>query len=245
MNPRKDNLYQRTGIYGIKNTVNGKVYVGQTNYNFGDRRDCHFSLLRNGKHPVKQMQEDFNSVGESNFVFLVLHDLQDGELLDELERSYISKYKSKQLAYNAVNGGRKGFSQVPYSSETRKHIGELNRIRLTGSKLSEERKKHMSESHKRRFQSMTEEEKDVVRNQVRELGKSHKDKKWTEEQRQAMRDEQKTKPRGAKYTADQVKKMRQLYEHEKLSIREIADMIGASPQAVYLIVTYRRWKNLV
>ena len=32
------NLYKSRGIYGIRNKVNGKVYIGKTNMNFGDRR---------------------------------------------------------------------------------------------------------------------------------------------------------------------------------------------------------------
>lgn len=72
---RRDNiannsLYKKTGIYGIFNLVTGKVYVGETNMNFGDRRDSHFSLLRNGKHNSKEMQNDFLAVGEDNFEFI-------------------------------------------------------------------------------------------------------------------------------------------------------------------------------
>lgn len=244
MRPREDNLYFRTGIYGVKNKANNKIYVGQTIYNFGDRRDSHFSLLRNGKHPVKEMQEDFTKVGEDNFEFVVLHDLQDGELIDDLERSFIAEYKSKELSYNAVNGGRKGFTPVPHSSEVRKHIGELNRIRMTGSKLPEEQKRHMSEAQKARFQRMSEEEKEVVRERVRKLGESHRNKKWTEEQRQAMRDEQKTKPRGAKYTVEQVKEMRRMFEGDHLSITEIAHIMEIPRGTVDQIVNYRRWKYI-
>lgn len=244
MRPREDSLYSRTGIYGVRNKTNNKTYIGQTTYNFGDRRDSHFSLLRNGKHPVREMQEDFSKVGEANFEFVVLHDLQDGEQIDDLERTYIKEAKSKGLSYNAVNGGCKGFTHVPYSPEVRKHIGELNRIRMTGSKLSEEQKKHMSEAHKARFQRMSEEEKEVVRERVRKLGEGHRNKKWTEEQRQAMRDEQKTKPRGAKYTIEQVKEMRKMYEDDHLSITEIAHIMEIPRGTVDQIVNYRRWKYI-
>ena len=241
MRPREDNLYFRTGIYGVKNKANNKIYVGQTIYNFGDRRDSHFSLLRNGKHPVKEMQKDFTKVGEDNFEFVVLHDLQDGELIDDLERSFIAEYKSKELSYNAVNGGRKGFTPVPHSPEVRKHIGELNRIRMTGSKLPEEQKKHMSEAQKARCARMTNEEKQKV---VARLVAANKDRTWTEEQRQAMRDEQKTKPRGAKYTVEQVKEMRRMFEDDHLSITEIAHIMEIPRGTVDQIVNYRRWKYI-
>ena len=45
---REDNIYFRIGIYGIRNLVNGKIYVGKTGMNFGDRWDSHrsFSSVR-------------------------------------------------------------------------------------------------------------------------------------------------------------------------------------------------------
>ena len=34
---REDKIYSRIGIYGIRNKVNNKIYVGKTGMNFGDR----------------------------------------------------------------------------------------------------------------------------------------------------------------------------------------------------------------
>ena len=50
MQKREDNIYSRIGIYGIKNLINGKIYIGKTGMNFGDRWDSHRSLLNSGKH---------------------------------------------------------------------------------------------------------------------------------------------------------------------------------------------------
>jgi group I intron endonuclease len=82
---REDNLYNRIGVYAVVNKVNGFTYVGQTAMNFGDRRDSHFSLLRNGKHPCKEMQIDFNKYGEKNFEFVVLCDSNSREEIDRFE----------------------------------------------------------------------------------------------------------------------------------------------------------------
>ena len=46
---RDDDIYHRIGIYGIRNLINGKIYVGKTGMNFGDRWDSHRSVLNNGK----------------------------------------------------------------------------------------------------------------------------------------------------------------------------------------------------
>ena len=45
------------GIYKITNNITGKVYVGQSQ-NVYEREIEHFSALRRGKHPNKQMQHD-------------------------------------------------------------------------------------------------------------------------------------------------------------------------------------------
>ena len=240
MKPSEIKLYCRKGIYGIRNIKSGRIYVGQTIYNFGDRRDAHFSMLRNGKHPVKKMQEDFNYLGCTNFEFVILHDLKENEDIDELERYYIAIYKEKGLSYNTLDGGKRGYSMPPLSTETRKHIGELNRVRLTGSKLSEDTRKKMSESHK----SLSQTQKQDLVERARKLGKSHKGKKWTEEQRQAFIEEQKYKPRSAKYTLEQIKEIRKLYEHEGLTPKEIAIRFNIPVGTIRQIVTYKRWKNI-
>lgn len=47
---REDKIYNRIGIYGIKNVVNNHIYIGKTGVSFGDRWDSHRALLRGGKH---------------------------------------------------------------------------------------------------------------------------------------------------------------------------------------------------
>ena len=34
---REDNIYSRIGIYGIRNLVNGKIYVGKTEFSIEKR----------------------------------------------------------------------------------------------------------------------------------------------------------------------------------------------------------------
>ena len=49
---------------------------------------------------------------------------------------------------------------------------------------------------------------------------------------------------GAKYSIEQVKEIRRLYEEENKSISEISTITGIKRPTVYLIATYRRWKNI-
>ncbi len=50
---------------------------------------------------------------------------------------------------------------------------------------------------------------------------------------------------GAKYTVDDVREIRRLHEIEHKSFKEIANIMNMNRQTVYLIATYRRWKNTI
>ena len=41
-------IYKRYGIYGIRNKLNGMIYVGKTVNNFVDRWDCHKASIKGG-----------------------------------------------------------------------------------------------------------------------------------------------------------------------------------------------------
>ena len=49
---------------------------------------------------------------------------------------------------------------------------------------------------------------------------------------------------GALYTIDQVKEIRRLHETENKGYTEISQIMNIPRQAVYLIATYRRWKEI-
>ena len=135
-------LYKTIGIYGIKNKINGNIYVGKTAMNFGDRRDSHYSLLNNNKHKNQHLQRAWNKYGSDNLEFVILHELQDGEDINALEISYIEKYKKLGLSYNIAPGGEGGNNLGKHlSAETKRKIGEKNRIHMTGRHLSNETKK--------------------------------------------------------------------------------------------------------
>lgn len=49
---------------------------------------------------------------------------------------------------------------------------------------------------------------------------------------------------GALYTVEQVKEIRRLHEKENKGYTEISELMNIPRQAVYLIATYRRWKEI-
>lgn len=135
----KDNY----GIYGIKNRINEKVYVGQTSESFLRRFWNHQWKLRNNSHDNIYLQNSWNKYGENNFEYFVIETVNNPSLLDELEIKYIDFYKKLEKSYNMLlgGGGRRGF---PLSDNVKKVIGEKNRQNMLGKKHSEETKHKMS-----------------------------------------------------------------------------------------------------
>lgn len=63
-----------SGIYVIRNLLNGKSYVGSA-LDLGHRKRTHFYKLRHNSHPSRHLQAAFVKHGESSFEFSVLEEL--------------------------------------------------------------------------------------------------------------------------------------------------------------------------
>ena len=131
----------KCGIYGIKNIVNGKWYIGQTT-DLNKRKIGHFSLLRHKKHFNTHLQFAFHKYGETVFEFRILEEIEEG-LLDVQERLWIVHYKSNQsdFGYNQETGGN---FQKHLSEETRKKMS----LASIGHCLSEDAKLSISIKNK-------------------------------------------------------------------------------------------------
>lgn len=240
----KISLYNTYGIYGIINKINNKIYVGKTEMNFGDRRDCHFASLHGGYHINPHLQRAFDKYGEENFSFVVLYECnnENTDEVNSLEMKYIKEYMDKGLAYNIGIGGDGGANLGKYlSEETKRKIGNKNRINMTGKKLTDDTKNKMSASQKKRFEKMTEEEKEEYSRRISEYASGYK---WSEESKGRFSKIQQTNPNGAKYTIEDVKEIRRLHEKENLGYTEISNLLNIPRHTVYLIATYRRWKHI-
>ena len=63
-------IYKKYGIYGIRNKINNKIYIGKTMQSFGDRWDCHRAMLNGGYHDNKHLQRAWDKYGKNNFEFI-------------------------------------------------------------------------------------------------------------------------------------------------------------------------------
>lgn len=86
-------------IYIMQNLATNKVYVGST-CNTKIRFLCHINALKLGKHPVEDMQRDFDKYG-GLFIFYVVDRIKDFE---EKRKEYewmkrLNSYK-RDVGYN-------------------------------------------------------------------------------------------------------------------------------------------------
>jgi len=139
------------GIYKIVNTINNKVYIGQTNESFQKRYWNHRWKLNNNSHDNQHLQLSWNKYGADAFIFEVIECIDDSKLLNTREIYWIDIYKSRGLSYNIQPGGQPE-SLVSYiSPDARKRVGKINRERMLGSTLSDETKQKMSAARKGKY----------------------------------------------------------------------------------------------
>jgi group I intron endonuclease len=154
-----------SGVYMIKNTQNGKVYIGSSK-NVNKRWIEHKYMLNNNTHKNAYLNNAWLKYGENCFEFSIIEFVELSKLI-EREQHYIDYYCAcdNKFGYNlSPNAGttlgwkpsaetRKRMSdsakkKSPISDETRKKLS-LARI---GNKyacriVSDEERKKMSESH--------------------------------------------------------------------------------------------------
>jgi len=88
------------GIYCIRNALNNKRYIGQTSKSFKSRWYNHRYTLTNNKHDNQRLQNAWNKYGEENFIFEVLEEIKNVELLTEREQYFADTYDTFRNGYN-------------------------------------------------------------------------------------------------------------------------------------------------
>ena len=130
-----------SGIYGWRNTENGKWYVGQS-VDVDRRKRKHLTRLKAKSHHNQHFQYAWDFYGEESFEFVVFEYCAI-EMLDMRERAWISYYKSndRNHGYNMDTGGN---YLKKYSEESKRKMSEWHK----GKKLTPQHRAKISESLK-------------------------------------------------------------------------------------------------
>lgn len=92
-------------VYMIRNTVNGKSYIGSSITPIF-RIMIHFSNLKNGKHAIEDFQSDFDKYGQEAFECRVI--LEDAEPNMEYFMMKMFKTQNREYGYNYKDQGGNG-----------------------------------------------------------------------------------------------------------------------------------------
>ncbi len=160
----------KSGIYIIENLINGKKYVGSAK-NVDKRWYQHKYTLNNNTHDNSYLQKAWNKHGKDNFNFIIIEDVIIENLL-EREQYYIDLYDvcNRKKGYNLAPtaGNTLGFKHTEEtkrklsllkknkpsnrknyvtSEETKRKIGNTNKISQLGRTHTDETKNKMRKPH--------------------------------------------------------------------------------------------------
>lgn len=120
-----------SGIYEIINSINTKSYIGSSK-NLKQRRDIHFSLLRNNKHPNKHLQRACNKYGLEVFKFEILEECEIDSLIEK-EQHYLDTLKPQ---YNKRIIAESNLGRTYIMKEEHKYKIGINKRRLSDEDIS-------------------------------------------------------------------------------------------------------------
>lgn len=119
------------GIYKITNTINGKIYIGQSIY-LKKRIKRHLSYKSHKDNLA--LYKAFNKYGIDKFTIKILETIDTGKCadikseLDMLEIFYIKKYDSYNSGYNQTLGGDVGIAGYKFTEEQRRKVSEHQKL---------------------------------------------------------------------------------------------------------------------
>ena len=137
----------RSGVYEIRNTINGKRYVGSA-VNLPNRKRRHWRDLRKTCHHNRYLQRSWNKCGESAFEFEVL-EYWEPEFLVSFEQWWLNmlqpEYNICKVAGSAL--GIKRTARFTAKLKARKHTDETKAqisAALKNRKFTDDQRSNMS-----------------------------------------------------------------------------------------------------
>ncbi len=131
-------VQKKSGIYRIRNTKNGKIYIGSA-VNLRNRWNLHRQGLRRGTHANRHLQSSWNKNGETHFLFEVIKLVPDPKQLLVEEQQILDAYLAQKVVlYNICLIARSCLG-VTRSKETREKMSKA----LKGRVISKEHREKL------------------------------------------------------------------------------------------------------
>lgn len=110
-------------IYALKNTINGKRYIGSSKYLL-KRLKRHYQSLSLGNHHSIKLQRAYDLVGKQAFITEILEefDFQNNNHIFEKEQYYIDLYNTYKEGYNCTKQAKNG-GLFEWSKELKEKVG--------------------------------------------------------------------------------------------------------------------------
>lgn len=125
-------------IYIIRNSINDKVYIGQTWNPIQRRLSEHIRHRNDKKRRSFKLSNAMNKYGVEKFSITLLTIVHTQKVADYWENYFIKKYNSISMGYNIKNGGSNG----KHSEKTKQKMSEIK----LGKTFSDAHKSAISEA---------------------------------------------------------------------------------------------------
>ncbi|MED3562286.1 GIY-YIG nuclease family protein [Bacillus xiapuensis] len=267
-------IRQRTHFYELKRNIHKNSYLqnawnkyGEENFKFEviELVDDKEKLLEREQYWINKYESYIRSKGYNltptagSMLGYKMSDEAKKKISNSKKGTKMSKeFRLKRSEY------RKG---EKHSEETKKKIGNSNKGKRLGKEASEETRKKMSESQKKRKgersanygkkwseetkKKISEANKGKTPNDEtrKKISEALKGRVKTEEEKRKISESNKGKTAGekngkSKVNEDQVKYIRYLFLKEKQTIHDIIEVTGLSYNIVYKIVNFISWKHV-
>jgi group I intron endonuclease len=209
-----------SGIYKIVCLNSGKIYIGQS-VNIKTRKKDHFSNLRNNRHDNQHIQNAWNKYGESNFVFEVIEEVDNFDLLTEREQYWMDTLKSYDKKI--------GFNITPIAG-----LGGC-----LGRKHTEEAKRKIGLAHKGK--TISDEHKNILRKA--QLGRKHTKEHREKCTRARIGIHAGEKNPQAKYTWELINELRDKYKTGEYTQKELCSEYNMTSPFMSNVLRNKTWKD--
>lgn len=236
-------------LYKITNTIDNKVYIGQSNKE-NERWRQHKYFARQDE-PIQYVHRAMKKYGIENFSYEVIAMCRTQEDADETEKTLIIQYDSqnKENGYNISRGGDLIWNRgLPKEQQPMygKHHSEESRKKISKSSTGKEMPPHTDEYKENMSRIMTG--RILTDEWKKKIGQAHIGMKHSEESKKKMSLSQKGNQAGekhprAKLTIEIVRLIRNEYYPGGVTMTALGEKYNISRTMISNVVNNKNWNT--